>query len=84
MTKPSMEITFKTKPNALKKAINNTVNNSSFDYTCPNCESTIRFSGSQFGSQIVCPNCKARITLDNSGFNNDINNLQKEFDNLWK
>lgn len=82
MSKSSIKI--KIKPNALKNAINNSISKSDFKITCPKCNTQIQISGMQFGTQIQCPNCNVRINLDNNNLNTSVNNLQKQFDKIWK
>lgn len=84
MSKSSFKIEFKTKPNALKNAINKSIINSQFNITCPNCQTSLPVQGSQFGHEIVCPSCGIIIILNNDSLNNDINKLQKDFDKCFK
>ena len=84
LSKSGIQIKFKTKSNALKNAINQSINNTQFNLTCPNCKATFPISGFQFGSTINCPSCKIEITLNNSGLNDDINRLQKSFEKCFK
>ena len=84
MSKSNIQINFKTKPNALKNAINHSINNSQFNITCPNCQTSLPILDSQFGHEVICPSCGINIRLDNTGLNNDINRLQKEFEKCFK
>lgn len=84
MSKSSIQVKFKTKPNALKNAINHSIKNAQFNLECPNCKSKFPISGSQFGNVVICPSCRTKITLNNSGLNNDINKLQNDFDKRFK
>lgn len=79
-----VSIKFKTKPNALKNAINRSISESVFMLTCPKCNAQIQVSGTQFGTQIQCPNCNALLNLDDSNLNDSISKLQKQFDDIWK
>ena len=79
-----VSIKFKTKPNALKNAINRSISKSDFMLTCPKCNAQIRVSGTQLGTQIQCPNCSTLLNLDDSNLNDSINKLQKQFDDIWK
>lgn len=79
-----VSIKFKTKPNALKNAINRSISKSDFMLTCPKCNAQIQVSGTQFGTQIQCPNCSTLLNLDDSNLNDSINKLQKQFDDIWK
>lgn len=84
MSTSNFKIKFKTKPNALKNAINQSISNSQFNITCSNCQSSFQVQGSQFGHEVVCPSCGINIRLNNNSLNDDINKLQKEFDKCFK
>jgi len=84
LSKSNFKIKFKTKPNALKNAINQSINNLQFNITCPNCQSSFPVQGSQFGHEVVCPSCGINIRLNNNSLNGDINKLQKDFDKCFK
>lgn len=84
MSKSSVQIKFKVKPNALKNAINNSISNTQFNLTCPNCKAGFLISGSEFGNTITCPSCGTMITLNNSSINNDVDKLQKRFEKCFK
>jgi len=84
LSNSSFKIKFKTKPNALKNAINKSIINSQFNITCPNCKTSFPVQGSQFGQEVICPSCRINIRLNNNGLNNDINKLQKSFDKCFK
>lgn len=74
-------ITFKVKN---KNAIRDIINNHSFNVNCPNCNNSVSFKGKQVGSQITCPFCKSIIQLNDNNFTNDVDKLQKSFNNIFK
>lgn len=84
LSKSNIQIKFKTNQNALKNAINQSINNSQFNIVCPNCQTNLQILGSQFGHEVICPTCGINIRLNNSSLNNDINRLQKDFENCFK
>lgn len=84
MSKSSFQIKFKTKPNALKNAINQSICNSQFNITCPNCQTSFPVLGSQFGHEVVCSSCGVHIIINNNNLDNDINKLQKDFEKCFK
>lgn len=67
-----------------KNAIRDIINNHAFNATCPNCNNSISFTGNQIGSQITCPTCKKIIQLKDNNFSNDVDKLQKSFNNIFK
>ena len=62
--------------NALSQAISDAISNSSFDISCPNCNSIISFDGSLIGSNITCPYCNVNIKLDDQQLKQDLNKLK--------
>ena len=62
--------------NVLRKTIDDVVDKSTFDITCPNCQTTFSVKGSQFGSNITCPNCQIDIYLNDEKLKKDINKIK--------
>ena len=80
MSKSGIELKFKSKPNAVKSAINN----QKITLNCPNCDNEITITANLICTIVNCPNCKSDINLVDDGFSDSINQLQKQFDNLFK
>ena len=61
---------------ALQQTIANAISKSSFNITCPNCETTFSVHGSQFGNNVICPNCNMNIFLNDDKLKQSINNIK--------
>ena len=64
--------------------MNNFFKNASFDFTCPNCRSSIQVNVSSVGSSINCPYCRQTITFKDNGFNKSLDDANRQINDLTK
>ena len=59
---------------------NDILNNSSFNFKCPNCSTNISVKVKSVGSIITCPYCNKSIELQDDGFSKGINEANQILD----